>query len=842
MDLDGSEIFDGFDPMGEDYVKTLNSNYFGGPGFAIPDVQNGTKPPLHILVENIPEDLKREGLIRAFKLVNVFPITCKLLPSKGLNKAILQVRSITDATTAIQALNNRPPLHLRVTLAADEEDFENKKDLIQREQRAELAKHLRALARPLNKMGELVNNLCAVENLFKILSTRDEMCQVCTAEPLIRHVHFIASEEIVIDPFQDLPQSFSVACSYCCTKDGKFVVCSRCQTTSYCGLRCQSLDWLSHRKKCSPQSNLSNGDSHLSDESNIITKLTTIKKQPLSPKVEVAPKVTKVEEKVQTKPIPSNPPKSEIKQEVKPTESYEVKKAEVKEYHKAKVPEVSPPAKLPSPQKVIQRTIYSDNNVGRIINPANFIQEPNKIITPRIKISLNNEVNHIRETKLEFNTITEVVFSFCYNPSDFFVQRAVDTPEAEAITEKLFEICQKANEWPDANKLKPGNYCAARFDHDGYWYRAKVLGFKNNMVEVKFIDYGNRDIVNFEALRPLPPEMVAIPALAVNCALKFVKPLFESGWNREASKFFEDQIADEAEIPYNNCKVYNEFDGVHQVELISENGEKLNDLLVQKGLAKGYEEIRKPLPPRIRRNPDLSTSPPEIGKTHGGSEAHNENKMGNGFNKPKPDDIEPVRVKPSPIEVSPPRPKPVEDISPGEAYKSLQKTPASFYHLYSMGSIKEDEAVLLYNDVDDPSIVFLLGNNDSMLKLCAELGTIEERGVHIEPKPGLLAVAPADDGDFYRVVVMEVDGDKCRVFYLDFGNTDWVKNAEILKLPSKINLEKIPAQGIRCRIDNMDKIENFETRLADRIGRGTPADIKVVRKISDHEYAIELTL
>ena len=230
---------------------------------------------------------------------------------------------------------------------------------------------------------------------------------------------------------------------------------------------------------------------------------------------------------------------------------------------------------------------------GRVSNPSNFIQEPNKLIKPRTKISLNNEVSHIRETKLDINAITEVLFSFCYNPSEFYVQRVVDASEAEAITAKLFEVCTKAKEWPEANKLKPGNYCACLFKDDGYWYRAKVMGFKEDKIEVSFIDYGNRDCVPFTSLRPLPPELVAIPALAVNCSLKYVKPLFESGWSKEASKFFEDCLSEESDHLYNNCKVFNEFDGVHQVELIDENGEKLNDLLVQKGLAVRYEEIRK---------------------------------------------------------------------------------------------------------------------------------------------------------------------------------------------------------------------------------------------------------
>lgn len=59
--------------------------------------------------------------------------------------------------------------------------------------------------------------------------------------------------------------------------------------------------------------------------------------------------------------------------------------------------------------------------------------------------------------------------------------------------------------------IKKGTLCAALFRTDSKWYRVKVLGtVGKGQVEVKFIDYGNVEVVNAEAdLRKLPAHLLA---------------------------------------------------------------------------------------------------------------------------------------------------------------------------------------------------------------------------------------------------------------------------------------------------------------------------------------------
>jgi len=59
-----------------------------------------------------------------------------------------------------------------------------------------------------------------------------------------------------------------------------------------------------------------------------------------------------------------------------------------------------------------------------------------------------------------------------------------------------------------------GTQCAARFSGDKKWYRAQVVqSLGKGLIEVIFIDYGNRDTINIEGdfssnLRKLPPSLL----------------------------------------------------------------------------------------------------------------------------------------------------------------------------------------------------------------------------------------------------------------------------------------------------------------------------------------------
>lgn len=58
--------------------------------------------------------------------------------------------------------------------------------------------------------------------------------------------------------------------------------------------------------------------------------------------------------------------------------------------------------------------------------------------------------------------------------------------------------------------IMKGTQCAALFSNDNKWYRVKVLGSAGKgQSEVKFIDYGNVEVVKADDLRKLPAHLLA---------------------------------------------------------------------------------------------------------------------------------------------------------------------------------------------------------------------------------------------------------------------------------------------------------------------------------------------
>jgi len=68
-----------------------------------------------------------------------------------------------------------------------------------------------------------------------------------------------------------------------------------------------------------------------------------------------------------------------------------------------------------------------------------------------------------------------------------------------------------------------GTLCAALFSADNLWYRVKVVStMGRGGIQVKFIDYGNTEVVNEETLRKLPAHLLAFEPQAMESQLAFL--------------------------------------------------------------------------------------------------------------------------------------------------------------------------------------------------------------------------------------------------------------------------------------------------------------------------------
>ena len=68
-----------------------------------------------------------------------------------------------------------------------------------------------------------------------------------------------------------------------------------------------------------------------------------------------------------------------------------------------------------------------------------------------------------------------------------------------------------------------GTLCAALFSADDKWYRVKVVGtVGRGDIEIKFIDYGNTEVVNENTLLKLPAHLLAYEPQSMESQLAFL--------------------------------------------------------------------------------------------------------------------------------------------------------------------------------------------------------------------------------------------------------------------------------------------------------------------------------
>jgi hypothetical protein len=71
-------------------------------------------------------------------------------------------------------------------------------------------------------------------------------------------------------------------------------------------------------------------------------------------------------------------------------------------------------------------------------------------------------------------------------------------------------------------EVTKGSVYACQFSEDGGWYRVRVESFGDSgSVSVRYIDYGNTELVPIWRLRPLDGKFLKTAALASDCLMVF---------------------------------------------------------------------------------------------------------------------------------------------------------------------------------------------------------------------------------------------------------------------------------------------------------------------------------
>ncbi|XP_015781425.1 uncharacterized protein LOC107359465 isoform X2 [Tetranychus urticae] len=153
------------------------------------------------------------------------------------------------------------------------------------------------------------------------------------------------------------------------------------------------------------------------------------------------------------------------------------------------------------------------------------------------------------------------VVSALVDPSEFYIHLSNDdSNQLDDIQEQLsnhFAIIQSDDfDLPDDPNLLIDSCWAAIYPTDNEWCRVRVIDLihseedleedseapediRSRKILVKYIDYGTEEVIVIGDLKPLPIDLINIPAYAVRCRLSHIYPPSE-GWSIECLRYFED--------------------------------------------------------------------------------------------------------------------------------------------------------------------------------------------------------------------------------------------------------------------------------------------------------------
>ncbi|VDM95711.1 unnamed protein product [Thelazia callipaeda] len=105
----------------------------------------------------------------------------------------------------------------------------------------------------------------------------------------------------------------------------------------------------------------------------------------------------------------------------------------------------------------------------------------------------------------------------------FAAQAVDDGQKLEQMMKDLREELKNKQPIIGAYTPRRGDLCIARFSVDNLWYRARVEGIKGKKVQVLYVDFGNREVVDLTSLATLPVGFAMQPPGAREYQIAFLQ-------------------------------------------------------------------------------------------------------------------------------------------------------------------------------------------------------------------------------------------------------------------------------------------------------------------------------
>ncbi|XP_012059363.1 PREDICTED: maternal protein tudor-like [Atta cephalotes] len=135
----------------------------------------------------------------------------------------------------------------------------------------------------------------------------------------------------------------------------------------------------------------------------------------------------------------------------------------------------------------------------------------------------------------------DVCVSHVDSPSQFWLQYM---DKITALNEKQQQLQLEVSNFLTINGiLEEGTLCVAVYTIDDLWYRAEVLDADEDITTVRFIDYGNTDVIDNKAsnIRQMPDDWKNLEIFAFKCRLDVI-PVDTEDWSELTCERFQNIV------------------------------------------------------------------------------------------------------------------------------------------------------------------------------------------------------------------------------------------------------------------------------------------------------------
>ncbi|XP_072295650.1 tudor domain-containing 6 [Eucyclogobius newberryi] len=392
--------------------------------------------------------------------------------------------------------------------------------------------------------------------------------------------------------------------------------------------------------------------------------------------------------------------------------------------------------------------------------------------------------------ELQAGTVETVVVTEVTSPQRIFCQLKVFSQELNKLSDQLRQCCDGRTATCTIGPEMIGFPCATR-GSDGKWYRSVLQQVfpANKVVEVLNVDYGTKQIVQVENVRPLSSEFFRMPVVTYNCSLHGI---IDKGIGRTPAQIDYLRTLLLSKTIIAKFEYQSITEGVYYVTLYGDENSNINNLFGSKESC--LLQCEKTLGDYAIR---------VSGHSRNNTSAQQKRIMGTEENQKR------LPVEELPIK------------STHTAFIQYVSSPSDFW-IQTQNLTNELDALMA-----KMADFYLNDSKDDIVK---------------NPTVGLYCAAKAEDGEYYRATVTEVGREKVNVHFVDCGNGEEVGNRFIKTLPDEF--KKLPLLALKCALaDVKPKAGEWSKEACELFVKtvmGRPLNVHVMTK-SDGCHFVQVT-